>query len=359
MNLVIDGLAARGTSIAVVIEHTLRAWTGTGDELHLVLGTGSSVSVPDHVIAHEVELGTRAYTNRLRAQATLLPRLCRTVRADALLAAIPATTVNPLPCPRAVIAHDIRHELRPAQFGVRARWLRRASHGIGFRQADAIITVSERTRRDLMTSRPWLEDRIVRVARLGSDHVADWPRRDPDVPYAITFGQWGNKNVGLVIDAWAALATRGEAMPLSILGLSATARGTFERQVAERGLGDLITLLPWLTDEDFRTTFASAALVVFPSDFEGFGLPAVEAMRLGIPLVISPDAALLEVTGGHAAVMADFGTDALVRAVRAARRTPAETIERARTHVAPLTWEQTAGAMRATLCESIDRRPAG
>ncbi len=182
-----------------------------------------------------------------------------------------------------------------------------------------------------MTSRPWLEDRIVRVARLGSDHVADWPRRDPDVPYAITFGQWGNKNVGLVIDAWAALATRGEAMPLSILGLPATARGTFERQVADRGLGDLVTLLPWLTDEDFRTTFASAALVVFPSDFEGFGLPAVEAMRLGIPLVISPDAALLEVTGGHAAVMSDFATDALVRR-RSRGSSDARRDDRARPH---------------------------
>ena len=356
MNVVIDALAARDTSIGIVIEHVLRAWREPTDQLHLVLGTDSSVSVTGNVVRHQVELGTCPYTNRIRAQATLLPRLCREVGADALLAAIPATTVSPLPCPRAVIAHDLRHELRPHQFPAKARWLRRVSHGVGLRQADAIITVSERTRADLIASRPWLEPRIVRVAQLGSDHVDHWPQQAPDRSYAITFGQWGNKNANLVIDAWAALQRRGEAMPLSIVGVPPAARAALERAIADRGLQDVVALLPWLRDEDFRSTFASAGLVVFPSDFEGFGLPAVEAMRLGIPLVISPDPALREVTGSHASVMSEFTADALVAAIGRARAVTPETLARARSHVAPLTWDRTAGAIRAALCESIARR---
>jgi glycosyltransferase involved in cell wall biosynthesis len=194
------------------------------------------------------------------------------------------------------------------------------------------------------------------VARLGSDHVDAWPRRTPDRPYAITFGQWGNKNADLVIDAWAALQQRGDAMPLSIVGLPSAARGQLQQAITDRGLRDVVTLLPWLPDEDFRSAFASAALVVFPSDFEGFGLPAVEAMRLGIPLVISRDPALREVTGSHASVMSGFTTDALVAAVGRARAVTPDALARARAHVMPLTWDRTAGAIRATLCEAIDGR---
>ena len=65
MNVVIDALAARGTSIGIVIEHVLRAWGEPTDQLHLVLGTDSSVSVAGNVVHHQVELGTRPYTNRI------------------------------------------------------------------------------------------------------------------------------------------------------------------------------------------------------------------------------------------------------------------------------------------------------
>ncbi|NHA01524.1 glycosyltransferase family 4 protein [Nocardioides sp. W3-2-3] len=58
------------------------------------------------------------------------------------------------------------------------------------------------------------------------------------------------------------------------------------------------SLMPWLDDDAFQRCFAGAGLIVFPSDFEGFGLPAAEALRLGIPLVVSADEALAEVTGG-------------------------------------------------------------
>ncbi len=59
-------------------------------------------------------------------------------------------------------------------------------------------------------------------------------------------------------------------------------------------------------------------MIVFPSDFEGFGLPVAEGMRLGKAVVIGPERATTEVAGGHAFVMADWTADALADAVRAA-----------------------------------------
>lgn len=359
MRVVIDGLPIRGrNSLAFVVEHLLAAWAqvAPGDDVHIALGRDAEIAIPDGVTVHELDLGDREYTNRLRGQATLIPRLCRAHRADVMLGVLPATTITPLPCPRAVIAWDLRFELRPEQFSRKTRLLRAVSYGIGFRQADAIISISERTRDDLLASRPWLSGRIVRAAQLGGDHAADWPRRTGDAPYAITFGQWSNKNVGLVVEAWAALAARGETLELRVVGLGAAARETLQRRIDELGLTDRVRALPWLSDDEFHGEFASASMVVFASDFEGFGLPAVEAMLLGIPLVVTPEPALLEVTAGLAAVMDGWDAPALVDAVLAARDRSAADLAAARERARTFTWARTVERTRAALAEAIAAR---
>ncbi|HEX6389186.1 MAG TPA: glycosyltransferase [Solirubrobacteraceae bacterium] len=353
----IDGLPIRGrNSLAMVVENLLDGWTrlGTGDELHLALGRGAEVAIPEGVAVHEVDLGARHYINRLRAQNTLVPRLCREVAADVMLGVLPTTTIGRLPCPRALIAWDLRFELRPEQFSRQTRLQRALFWGIGFRQADAIVTISERTRDDLLRSRPWLRERVVRAAPLGGDHVTRWPARRTDAePYAITFGQWSNKNVGLVVDAWAMLGN--DAPALRVVGLGQDARAQLEAKIAALGLGGRVQALPWLSDEEFQAQFASAAMVVFPSDFEGFGLPAVEALQLGIPLVITPEPALLEVTAGKAAVMDGWDADALVAAVRAARELSPQQLEAAREHGLTFTWSRTAELTREALAQAIGR----
>jgi glycosyltransferase involved in cell wall biosynthesis len=357
VRVVIDGLSILPGSNQIVVDHLLGAWVRAypDDELHLLVGPDAGLSIPEGVQTRTVDLGARRHLGRLRAQATLVPRLCRAVGADVMLGTIPRTTVTRLPCPRAIIAWDLRHELRPEQFSSSARWVRKVSYDVGFRQADAIITISERTRDDLLRSRPWLQGRAVRAAQLGGDHADVWPRTATAEPYALTFGQWSNKNVGLVLDAWDLLRERGQARPLTVVGLGTSAREALAADLARRGLQDLVRLQPWLTDEEFRGCFASADLIVFPSDFEGFGLPAVEAMRLGIPLVITPEPALLEVTGGHAAVTTDWTAGALAEAVMTAGGATDADLAAARAQAARFTWQRTAEHTRAALAEVVEQ----
>jgi glycosyltransferase involved in cell wall biosynthesis len=350
VRVVVNAVPARGTSLGVVTENLLRGWVSLDldDELHLVVRSGVPLDVPGAVQVHPVD------GSRFAAMDIRVPALCRRVGADALLGVTPATTMAPLPCPRAIIALDLRHEARPQQFTAGRRLLRRVGYDIGYHQADAIACISQRTYDDLLSAHPFLRSRRVTVAPLGVDHVLTWPPPQGDGPgYALAFAQFVNKNVDLVLDAWNILHSRSEAMPLVVVGLSADARAAVEAGAAARGIGDLVTLRPWLDDDEFQQQFTSASLVVFPSDYEGFGLPAVEAMRLGIPVVVTPEPALLEVTGGLATVMDGWDAPALARAVPLARRTSAEDVRAGVEHASTFTWQRTARDVRAALSASM------
>jgi glycosyltransferase involved in cell wall biosynthesis len=356
MRVVIDGLPIRGMSLGIVVEELLKGWDqlATDDEIHLVIGPESDIEVPSSVIVHHVRAGRRHFVSRIQAQTLTIPKLCRAIGADVLLGVIPTTTISPLPCPRVIMAYDLRHELRPEQFSTQARILRTVSYGLGYRQSDAIACISERTRQDLFAAHPWLRNRIVRVTHLGADHVSRWPKNGGGHDYALAFGQYGNKNVNLVVDAWSLLHEQGDAPPLVVTGLSPISRAEVQAKVERLGLSEVVTVLPWLPSAEFHAQFSSASLVVFPSDFEGFGLPAVEAMRLGIPVVITPDPALLEVTGGHATVVDGPGPEALAQAVSTARRRTPGDLAAAKAHGEEFTWSRTATQMRSMLREVLD-----
>jgi glycosyltransferase involved in cell wall biosynthesis len=104
--------------------------------------------------------------------------------------------------------------------------------------------------------------------------------------------------------------------------------------------------------------FGAADLVVFPSDFEGFGLPVVEGMLLGKPVVLGPEPATTEVAGGHAAVAADWTPAALADAVRRARALAGAELEAARAWAATFTWERTVRQTRELLASLAAGRPA-
>lgn len=262
------------------------------------------------------------------------------------------------PCPRAFIALDVRHEVHPEQFSFRTRLLRGAGYGIGFRQANGIACISERTRNDIVRRHPFLAQRRIRTAPLGADHVLGWPAREANAPYALTFGQWGNKNVDLTLQAWSNLQTQGDALPLVLVGVPDHERDAVGARVAALGLSKLVTIRPWLSRNEFQGCFASAAVVVFPSDHEGFGLPAIEAMRLGIPLVITPDEALLETTAGLATVTKDWSAESLALAVPKALQSTPEELKRCVEHAATFTWQRMAGQVRSLLEDCLEDRTA-
>ncbi|WP_205474143.1 glycosyltransferase family 1 protein [Nocardioides sp. SYSU D00038] len=349
--MVVDAVGVRPGSSAVILENLLAAWVRDHDDEVVVVSDGApQLVLPPGVEAVSVggpEGGPLAAVGR---RSLGVRRAAKRLRADAVLSGVIASALAGTPCRRGTVVTDVRHELRPHQFSRGRRLARLVSYGWTFRRADALFCISERTRGDLVRRRPWLRDKAV-ATLLGSDHVDAWPAPEPtgEAPYAVAFGQFANKNVDKVLAAWAELCRTDDRLQLRLVGIPGSARAPIEEQVAALGLGDRVEPQSWLDDDAFARCFAGASLVVFPSDFEGYGLPVVEALRLGIPVVVSDDPALAEVSGGHAVVAPDLSPAPLAAAMRTALATTPEQRAAGRAWTDGLTWSGMAAQVRAGL----------
>jgi len=338
VKIVVEIISAEYGGIRTYVEHLLRTWETAHPEDELLVVVPESSTVP--TFGHQrVELKVPRPDTLFRpvVQTLRTPRIAREFGADAILATLPSTTLVRSRTPTAIVIYDLRHELRPEQFTRGRRLLRGVSYSRGYQVTDGILSISQRSLDDLHELHP--RTRVVpsAVTHLGADHVLQWPGTAGGGP-AITFAHHTNKNQGLVIDGWADGLARGLAMPrLTMLGVGG-ARESLAREIESRGLSAHIELAPFLPEPEFQRLMKSTSMVVFPSDFEGFGLPVVEGMLLGAPVVIGPERATMEIAGGHASVLADWTPAALADAVDRAAGFDTAHLERARAHAAGFTW---------------------
>jgi len=344
-------MAASYGGIATYTRHLLAGWADRfpEDELHVVLPAGADWwPLPPGATRHDVRLAGPETLTRPLLMTAQLPRLVRHVRADAVLAVNPATTLRRLPVPLGVVVHDLRHELRPEQFPPARRAVRTVAYRWGLRVADVVIAVSQRTLDDVRARcGPRAAAKGVAVHE-GADHVDGWARAEPNGS-AIASCHHSNKDVGQLIDAWALLGDGADVPPLALLGLGGERADAARAQIAAAGLTGRVSVSPYLPDTEYEQLVTGARLVVFVSDFEGFGLPIVESMRLRIPVVIGPEPACLEVAGGHAAITAGDGPAALATAVRQALAMDDAQRAAAGQHADGFTWAATAAGVREAL----------
>jgi len=359
VHVVFDAVAVRPGSSAVILEGLIAGWLRSypADTLTVLVPDEPGMRIPDGVAVHRVSSGGGTLGN-LWSRTVGVRRAARALGADAVLSGVTASGLLGTSCRHGVVLTDLRHEVLPEQFSSGRRLARRVSYALSFRQADAIFCISGRTRDDLVARHPGTGARAI-VASLGADHVDGWPSK-PAVtsPYAVAFGRFANKNADAVLEAWAEFCRTDEAWTLRLVGMSEDDRVRAGERVAALGIAGRVVLMPWLDDEQFAESFVGASLIVFPSEFEGFGLPAVEAMRLGIPLVVSADPALAEVTGGHAVIATDLRPLQLADSMRQAVASSAEELADARAWVEQFSWGAMAGVVRDALRGTSAASPA-
>ena len=353
MKVLVDALSARFGGLATYVEGVAGAWNAVAptDELHVVLAEDSPASVvaDDTVRVHRIRLGPPLAVRGPLAQSFVLPRLAKKVGADVMLCVIPTVPVRESTVPVSVVVHDLRHQLLPHQFRTSQRLFRNLAYTAAYARAASLICVSERTKRDLLRLHPSVATAPVAVVPHGADHVDGW-RRAPRRGHALAFGHYRNKRPGVVLDAWHELEKSGVRPPdLHVVGLDERERAAFAAVARQKGLAERVTTHPFLPNDGFQRLLTSAGLVVFPSDFEGFGLPVLEAMKLGVPVVVGPDQAVAEIAAGHAFTASSFGTSALAAAVQRASGATETELDAARRHADSYTWSTTVRLTRDSL----------
>lgn len=216
------------------------------------------------------------------------------------------------------------------------------------RNADAIIAVSEATRRDLIAHLHAAAERI-HVTMEGVDPrycpAPSHPARG-NPPLILYVGRRDPyKNVPLLIEAFAGLRETGVAARLRIIGPE-DSRYPEARETATRfGLEAEIQWDGYVTDEELVRAYQQASAFVLPSRYEGFGLPVLEAMACGTPVLCSNTSSLPEV-GGDAAIYLDPLTkENLKKQLAELFSSPDAWLRRSEqgiAHAARFTWAETA-----------------
>jgi glycosyltransferase involved in cell wall biosynthesis len=181
-------------------------------------------------------------------------------------------------------------------------------------RADAILTSSRYTARAIEERLGVGEDRIT-VSPPGPPRwTADGRQQDRDSEgYILFVGTLEpRKNVGTLLDAYELLASRGrDVLPLKLAGATTHAAGPWLSRITRPPLAGNVQYLGYVPDDRRRALFGGASVLVIPSWHEGFGLPALEAMCLGIPVVASNRGSLPEVLGEAGLLFDPTDPDAL------------------------------------------------
>ena len=227
--------------------------------------------------------------------------------------------------PLVVTAHDAAPILFPETFTRRGRWFHRRGIEAATARADLVITVSHAAAEELAAHTEIGADRI-RVVPNGvdlepaSDDDVERVRRQfglDDRPYCLWVGSLEpRKNVGLLAHAFAHWADGSELTHRLVLAGPA---GWVEDEAATmaplRSLRDRVKAIGRVDDAVLPGLYRGADLLVFPSTHEGFGLPVLEAMAQGTPVLCSDIAALREVAGDAAHRLPPEDPEAWSRAI--------------------------------------------
>jgi glycosyltransferase involved in cell wall biosynthesis len=200
--------------------------------------------------------------------------------------------------PLVLTVWDMIHELFPEHFIDGAEMAHRKREAIEV--AQAIICISENTKKDLLEHYPYLPEERVRVTHLASElneSMAYGPEPIPSRPYFLHVGaRGGYKNFGTLLTAFSKLSGVYPELALCVVGVPLNTAE--RREIAEMKLSGRIEHYGQVSDSQLAKLYKHSVAFVYPSLYEGFGIPLVEAMACGTAVVASNRSSLPEVVVG-------------------------------------------------------------
>lgn len=317
---------------------------GTGSYRVLVPTIATDVDgLPSEVV--EEYRAARSMPGRIAAmtEGVVRGRRLRRRLADLDVVHFPLTVMIPrVSTPPAITTVlDLQHEFLPQFFSRAERTYRRAVYGWSIRKSKLVVTISEHAARAVIERYAIPESRV-RPIHLGLDHEVFRPGQDMRQPFLVYPARaWPHKNHERLFVAFAELR---RSYPDLELVLTA-----YEGQTPPgvRSAGHV-------SRDELARLYRSAAGLVFPSLYEGFGQPPLEAMACGCPVASSNAAALPEVCGDGARLFDPTSVEAMVEAVDDILARPDEWRARGLARAAGFSWERTAREHDAVYAAAIE-----
>lgn len=328
-----DVLGRRRTGDETYVRNLLRELPPLAEAagVHIAAVTRRPDLVPDGV--DPVELGVRSQELRM---ALSLPRTLRRLGAELCHTqyAVPVRA----PCPCVVTVHDLSFQREPELMGFKGRLIFRTVVPRAVRRAARVLTVSERTKRDLVELYGVPPERIV-VTPNGVDPA--FSPGDGSRDYVLAVGAiQRRKNQLAALEAASAVG-----LPLVVAGPEK--EHALAQELRARGA----RVVGHVETERLAELYRGAACLVQASRYEGFGLPVLEAMACGTPVVAVPEPALEEVAGNAAVFVEEARlADGIRRALAERERLVAAGLERA----SRFSWRTTAERTLAVYRDILD-----
>ena len=352
----IDGreLAGRPTGTGRYLRNLLRVWGREAAGRMLVYFDGKAPPDPvlhsPSIVARPLGAGGRrgiAWSERV------VPAAARADGVSVFFA--PAYTCPlSLDVPRVVTVHDMSFFVAPHDFGLVDGFRRRLLVSASLRAAHTVLAVSEFGKREIEGLFPDVRGRVVHVAHGPDDDLPPPISRGDaraamgiDGPMILTVGAILNRRpLPTLVRAASRLRPRWPLLTLRVVGENRTRPLLdVERLLADTGMVGHARMEGFVDEETLAVRYAAADVAVFLSDYEGFGLPALESMARGVPVVASRAPALGEIFG-EAAVLVEprdevAVADAIER-VLADGELRADLIRRGRALAARYSWKKAA-----------------
>ena len=315
----------------------------------------------------EVPVFARSRVQWVRGEQQLLPGLARRAGVD-VLHSLASTAPARGRFRRVVTIHDLLYRVVPdAHFGVLGLGMRvlipTAAH-----RSHRVIVDSQSTRADVRRHLH-VPERKLDVVPLGVGTTsAGEPEPAPALrerhalgalPVALSLSaKRPHKNLARLLEALAAIPA--ERRPVLVVpGYRTPYEATLRERAAQLGVTGDLRLLDWVSGTELEGLYALADVFVFPSLYEGFGLPVLEAMRRGVPVACSDRSSLPEVAGDAALLFDPDDAQAITAAIERVLGDAAEASrlrDAGRAQAQRFTWAATARATAASYERALTRR---